>query len=75
MNAEDVLASALSFKRKMDEDFIEWFEPSMPINWTDSSGLRHAVIYGGDLIPEKLTLERIAIGDHYTEWVIKEEIF
>lgn len=74
MDISQVLQDALRVKNQMDQDYLEWYEPTMPDSWVED-GERHAVIYGGDLIPQSLTLEKVAVGSGYHEWVVKEIVF
>lgn len=51
--------------------FQEWDRPEViPDSYVDEDGLRHAVVFGGDLLPEKLTLQK-----NKGHWHVKELIF
>lgn len=53
----------------LDDEWSEWNEPVMPDSYIED-GERKAVIYGGDLAPESLTL----IKDQ-GHWYVHEVIF
>ncbi len=63
MNAQDVLRLAIKVKSQMDEDILELNEVLIPDSWIDDNGIRHAVVYGGDFLAERLLLEKV--GDSY----------
>lgn len=53
---------------QIEVEYREWFEPVMPDSWIDEEGTKHLVVYGGDLIPEKLMMQKFS--DH---WLSVEE--